>query len=304
MQSVQRRWMIRGMAIAAASLALGWITGRARAGGVPAANPMRFAGTISEQGVPVNGLRDITVVLWDSGVPNSGTILCSTAAGSTPVVQGRFSVPLTDACTRVIQGSLTTVPVTTNSTDVWSEVQVGGVSFGKQKVSAVPFAMMAGAVNGVVTSSAIVPSSAVDGSLGRGAGGASIYNDGVAQALVLRGNNAKVAVDDNLDVKTNVSAGGAITAAGDIRTTAGRIQVGVYVRELTDAYDVSCLNGDPAVGGGGECRQNYDQMVLRSRPIVSGSTPTGWHSVCMNHNNSSITNPPLKIYVLCLSRGR
>jgi hypothetical protein len=305
MQSANRRWMVKGIALVMVGLAVGWISGRARAGGVPAVTPMRFAGTISEQGVPVNGLRDITIVLWDSGVPSSGSILCSTAAGSTSVVQGRFSVPLNDTCTKIIQGSLTTTPVTPNATDIWSEVQVGGVSFGKQKVSAVPFAMMAGAVNGIVTSSAIVPTSAADGSLGRGAGGASIYNDGTAGALVLQGNSAKVVVNDNLSVKTNVTTGGAITAGGDIGTTGnGRINVGVYAREAADVYDLSCLNNDTAIGGGVECHQNYDQMALQSRANLDGTRPYGWHGICMNHDNSSATSAPQKLQVICISRGK
>lgn len=305
MMHANRRWRVRGAALAVlGATAVGWLSGRALAGGVPAVTPMRFAGTISEQGVPVNGLRDITIVLWDSGVPNSGTILCSTAAGSTSVVQGRFSVPLNDACTKIVQGSLTTVPVTPNVPDVWSEVQVGGVSFGKQKISAVPFAMMAGAVNGVVTSSAIVPSSAADGSLGRGAGGASLYNDGTIPALVLQGNAGKVHVNDLLQVKTNVTAGGSITAASDISTTGGRIQIGVYAREASNAYDIGCLSGDTAIGGGVECHQDWDQMALQSRANLTSGVPTGWHGVCMNHNNSNLVGTPQKIQVLCLSRGR
>jgi len=301
-------WFVRISIVAlGATAAVGWLAGRARAGGIPAANPMRFTGTVSEQGVPVNGQRDITINLFDDAT--AGTLLCSTVSAQTAVVQGRFSVPLIDTCTKFIQGdNLTT---TLNRPDSWVEVQVGAVSFGRQKVGAVPYAVTAGAVNGIVSSTAILPSSAQDGVLGRGSNGASIYNDGTAGSLIITGTggNKSITLKDNVIAGGNVGAA-SFSTAGDVTVSgSGKMLLGVYVNSANDTYDVSCnlqTNGltDTALGGGIDCHADYDQMQLQNRPNVSSGRPTAWHGLCMNHSNSGLQGPPAAIYVVCAKYGK
>jgi hypothetical protein len=302
-------WFVRTSIVAlGVAGALGWLAGRARAGGIPAANPMRFTGTISEQGVPVNGQRDLTINLYDDAA--AGTLLCSTVAPQTAVAQGRFTVPLVDTCTKFIQGD--NLSSTVNRPDSWVEVQVGGVSFGRQKVGAVPYAVTAGAVNGVVSSTAILPSSAQDGVLGRGANGASIYNDNVAGSLIITGTggNHSITLKDNVIAGGNIAAGSFSTAGNLTVTGSGKVLLGVYVNYAGDVTDVGCrqTNGvtDTALGGGVDCHQDYDQMVLRSHPtpVVEGALPTGWYGLCMNHSNSGITSAPQAVYVICAQYGK
>jgi len=300
-------WFVRISIVAlGATAAVGWFAGRARAGGIPAATPMRFTGTVSEQGVPVNGPRDLTINLYDDAT--AGTLLCSTVSAQTAVVQGRFTVPLVDTCTKFIQGD--NLSSTVNRPDSWVEVQVGAVSFGRQKVGAVPYAVTAGAVNGIVSSTAILPSSAQDGVLGRGSDGASIYNDGTAGSLIITGTSANknIMLKDNVTVGANVGAGSFSTAGNVTVSGNGKMLLNVYVNSATDAYDVSCFQTggftDTALGGGVGCHPEYDQMALLSHPNVGSGQPTGWHGQCMNHSNSGLKGPPATIYVICAKYGK
>src|SRR5258708_34568241 len=100
--STKHPWFVRTSIIAlGVTAAVGWLAGRARAGGIPAATPMRFTGTVSEQGVPVNGQRDVTINLFDDATV--GTLLCSTVSAQTAVGQGPFTVPPGDPVTNVLQ---------------------------------------------------------------------------------------------------------------------------------------------------------------------------------------------------------
>jgi len=305
MSPSKNRFAVKATVVAVvAAVAVGWVAGRARAGGISASKPMKFEGTILEQGVPVNGQRDITINLYDDGT--AGTLLCSTPAGSTSVVQGRFVVQLVDACTPYLQGSATGT-ILANRPDSWVEVQVAQVSFGRQKIGAVPYAVMAGAVNGVVTSTSVLPAAATDGLYGRGGGGASIYNDGTAQSLVITGNNGggpkKITLADQVSVTSSLSAA-SLAATGDITTSGGRVGIGVYVNTGADVADVACNSGDVAISGGSDCHADFDQMLLQSHPNLVNNVPVGWHFMCMNHSNSGLQNAPKSSWVLCMSHGR
>lgn len=307
----KHRHVVRGLMVAVAlSVGVGFFVGRARAGGVPGANPLRFAGTITEQGVPVNGQRVIDVIVWDD--PTAGNVLCTTSSGLVNIVQGRFSVPLVDDCTKAIQGDLAAQPsALPNHPDTWVEIKVNAASFGRQKIDAAPYALMAGAVNGAVTSTVIAPISAADGTLGRGAGGASIYNDGTQQAMVVTGNKGsgagKVVLKDNVTVGNSVSVGaGGVSTSGDVTAT-GRFGLGHYFRDLTNqsSAEVYCNPGDIVVGGGAICKVSPDdQLLYASYPVWDGGQNYGWHAVCANHNNSGLQENPTLIRAICLSHGK
>jgi hypothetical protein len=261
--TTKHSWRVRTSIIAlGATVAIGWLAGRARAGGIPAANPMRFTGTVAEQGVPVNGARDITINLYDDAT--AGTLLCSTVSAQTAVVQGRFTVPLVDTCTKYLQGDA--LSSTANRSDTWVEVQVAAVSFGRQKVGAVPYAVTAGTVNGVVTSTAILPTSAADGVLGRGSAGASIYNDSTAGSLILTGNGTsgtkKITLNDSVQIQNDLTAAGKVTAPN--------VDVGTH---LTSAgAPVAIFGGMWCTGSGGE-----SNVATKVNPITGAATcPAGF----------------------------
>jgi hypothetical protein len=270
---------------------LGWSIGRARAGGVSISMPMQYAGSMAELGVPVSGIRDVTIVLWNDAVASDPVAnrLCITNSPTTSVAQGRFTVSLDNACTAKIQ----------SNPDAWAEVQVGGVSFGRQKIGAVPYALTAGAVQGLVAASAVNPLYNDDGASGRGGGGASIYNDGnTKQKLVITGNTSSGSAKARIGLVDDVSVGNDLAVGGDLTPT-GRIHLGVYVNTAHDVASVSCNGTDVALSGGGDCHQDYDQMILQSHPITTSGRPSGWALVCMNHDNSGITSSAANLYVVC-----
>src|SRR5271170_32554 len=261
---LQTRWWIGGStALACGSLLVGWWAGNARALGIPSPNALVYSGMLTEQGVPVQGSQALSVVLHstDGSTPALDTQLCSTTV-TTTVTQGRFTISLPDACT-------TAIATTANA---WAEVLVGGQSFGYQRIGAVPYAVMANAVNGQVNSTAVLPSYAADGTLGRGAGGASIHNDSTLNSLVVQGSNSTSpdAGPHNVLLKDNVTAAGNLNVSGTEAVggavSASKFSLGAYVVQVTDTGDVYCNAGDLAASGGFYCHDDYDQISLQSYP--------------------------------------
>jgi hypothetical protein len=310
------RWLWTGaLTLLAASASVVWWT-RARAAAIPATNALHYAGTLSEKGVPVDGPRDITIVLWSDSVSDAAEDrLCVTQSGSTPVAAGRFEVLLDDSCTTAV-GS---------QRESWAEVQVGGISFGRQKIGAVPYSVISSKVDGIVLSDAVLPNYANDGSQGRGAGEASIYNDGGSlKELTITGNNSgaaghKIGLLDDVRVGRDLTVNGQATVKGNLAIN-GKAGIGVYVNETHTAnvYDQMCnFNAatglyDRAISGGGICGPG-DTMIMESRPVFTtstnnghnsgGSAPVGWHIVCINHD-FAFQNNPAHIYAVCLSHGQ
>jgi len=148
--SRKHHWLLTGgLSLLVTAGVAGWRVSRARAAAIPVLNALHYSGTISEKGVPVDGSRDIDIVIWKDGQSVLATDqLCLTKGGSTPVAAGRFEVLLDDLCT----SALATSP------ESWAEVKVSGISFGRQKIGAVPYAVSASSVEGVVKPSYIAPS--------------------------------------------------------------------------------------------------------------------------------------------------
>ena len=118
---------------------LGHRLGSAHAEGIPLSGALQYAGTIDEDGVPVNGFRNLHIGLWSHATSTDETayLQCVTDAPSHPVTNGRFVVVLDDACTTAVR----------RHADLWAELTVEGGAFPRTRLGAVPFAVQAG--NGV-----------------------------------------------------------------------------------------------------------------------------------------------------------
>lgn len=316
----KKRWLVTGCgALTLSAGGSAWLARRARADGIPPTNALHYSGTLLEKGVPVDGPRDITLVLWDDAQAGAAADqLCITQAGSTPVAAGRFEVPLADGCTTAV----------TAKADTWVEVQVGGVSFGRQKVGAVPYSAVSSTttdVTGTVHPSVIAPLAVADGSLGRGANDASIYNDATRKTLVVTGNNAggkhSVTLADSVVIGATAGAGaltvnGASSFNGNLTTT-GKFGAGIRVLEIDNngalvkqpsdggfnvaQISLTCDSSEVAIAGGAECAAGY--WLAKNRPLFAGNTaadnsPRGWHALC---RNGSEFETPLYEYVLCMA---
>ena len=148
----------KATAAAAALLApaIGLAAWAAHADGIPAEPAMYYSGTLEEDGFPVDGMRDIRLVLWDDPTSTAvGNRLCrATPPGDTMVEEGRFRIPLEDtgACTQAIR----------DHSEVWIEVIVESVSLGRSKIGAVPYAIEAeSAQNGAPAGSIVAFGGAV-----------------------------------------------------------------------------------------------------------------------------------------------
>lgn len=142
---MKRRVLVLSLALAGAcAVAVGYHVGRARASGIPTANPLAYSGTLLNNGQPDNGTHFILLKLWTTGSTTSPA--CSTIpAGSIQLSNGRFTLPLDASCLPVIHGN----------PDVQVEVVVDGVSMGKAPLSAVPYAVEADTASNFAPGSAI-----------------------------------------------------------------------------------------------------------------------------------------------------
>jgi len=298
MRWTRNRWLLTGgLTLLAVGASAGWWIGGARAAAIPAVNALHYSGTISEKGVPVDGPRDIDVLIWQDGQSTlPADQLCVTTGGSTPVAAGRFELLLADTCT----AALATHP------EAWAEVKVAGVSFGRQKIGAVPYAVSASSVEGLVKPSVILPSYTPYGTYQLGAGQASLYNDGTnLKRLVVTGNDSsggtrKIGLYDDVSVAGTLAVVGTVTAP-DITIT-GRANLGVYVKTSTagNINQLDCNVGDTAISGGGFCNQ-ADSFMAETRPV--GSPPTGWYVRCINHDFAFFSTPN-NMQVVCMSHGK
>jgi hypothetical protein len=131
---------------------------KAFADGIPSPNALYYAGTLTEGGVLVNGLRAITVNLWPDGT-TAGMPLCTTLPQMASVNGGRFRVPLPPACKSAVN----------QNANAWVEVVDGSTSLGRTPVGAVPYSVEADhAVNATLAANA---TSAVTAATANAAGG-------------------------------------------------------------------------------------------------------------------------------------
>ncbi|MCB9639360.1 MAG: tail fiber protein [Myxococcales bacterium] len=103
----------------------------AQADGIPAPNTLNYAGTLQENGTPVNGNVSVIVTLYDAAT--GGTSLCTTSA-NTSARDGNFRISLHDSCVDAVR----------QSPNAYVEVTYKGqVIPGRNKLAAVPYAVVA-----------------------------------------------------------------------------------------------------------------------------------------------------------------
>ena len=125
-----------GIFLAVAALVGAYHLGRARADGVPTVTPLFYGGMLEDNGRPVEGRRDLTIRLWDAAT--GGATACTTAVVNVEFAAGRFRVPLDASCAGAVR----------SNPNLWAEVQIGGTTFPRSKLGAVPYALEAGRASG------------------------------------------------------------------------------------------------------------------------------------------------------------
>ena len=125
-----------GVFLAVAALVGAYHLGRARADGVPTVTPLFYGGMLEDNGRPVEGRRDLTIRLWDAAT--GGATACTTAVVNVEFAAGRFRVPLDASCAGAVR----------SNPNLWAEVQIGGTTFPRSKLGAVPYALEAGRASG------------------------------------------------------------------------------------------------------------------------------------------------------------
>lgn len=99
--------------------------------GVPQTDTLFYSGVLELDGVPVEGVRNVNVRLFDDGT--TGTLRCETSAAGIVFEAGRFRVPLLDTCTDAVRAE----------PDLFIEVEIAGDTFPRVKIGAVPYAVEA-----------------------------------------------------------------------------------------------------------------------------------------------------------------
>jgi hypothetical protein len=128
---MKRLWMIATSVVLGGAFVIRYAIGA----GVPSQDPLYYTGLITESGSPPpDGPRSIVLRLWKSATSlDANDLACSTTRPNTPVTSGRFRIALDPSCPSAIAAN----------PELWVEVEVGGVSLGRSKIGAVPFAIEA-----------------------------------------------------------------------------------------------------------------------------------------------------------------
>ena len=75
--------------------------------------------------------------------------------------------------------------------------------------------------------------------------------------------------------------------------------------DTTDDAQIACLPGEVATGGGIEVTNGStaDMRAISSRPVSSGSEPTGWYARAFNvdHDENDAGNISVRAYAICAS---
>lgn len=119
-----------------AALALGSVltllVQRVRAAGIPETGTLTYSGYLTTaDGEPVNGAMSIAVMVYPAA--EGGDLVCEAGGVRVEVEDGRFQVPLSDACTTAVKAS----------PELWVEVNVAGAPVARTKLGAVPYAVEA-----------------------------------------------------------------------------------------------------------------------------------------------------------------
>jgi hypothetical protein len=131
-------------------IALGYLSSRAYAAGIPTSNALTYSGVLSDlAGTALTGTKKIQVSLLNRATPD-GVTQCTAGPEMKTLVAGGFQMDLT-ACAKAIS----------STPDLWVEVFVDGASLGRTKLGVVPFAVEAG--HSTTSDSATAAAGALDG---------------------------------------------------------------------------------------------------------------------------------------------
>ena len=109
-----------------------YFAGRARAAGIPATQALTYSGVLTDAtGTPMTGTVPIQIALFDAAT--AGNQACVTVSAPQTLVGGAFQIALPDACTTAVAAN----------PDLWVDVLVSGLSVGRTKLGAVPYAVAA-----------------------------------------------------------------------------------------------------------------------------------------------------------------
>ncbi len=134
--NIRKTSMLAALGFSAVVSVVAYRVGRARADGVPTVSPLYYGGVLEDGGTPVEGMRNVTIRLWDAAT--AGTAACTTVAPGTAFAAGRFRVELDAACTGAVRAN----------PNLWAEVLVDSTTFARTKLGAVPYALEAGRAAG------------------------------------------------------------------------------------------------------------------------------------------------------------
>jgi hypothetical protein len=113
---------------------------RVYAENVPATTPLFYAGTLEEAGQLVDGMRTVTLTVWDK--ESEGKQVCQSITENLSVSAGHFRMAVSDACASELRAA-------NKPADVWIALSFKDGSGtphdipGRTKVGAVPFALRA-----------------------------------------------------------------------------------------------------------------------------------------------------------------
>lgn len=149
---IHRLWLLAVPVVGAVAMMVVVNLRSASADGIPATTPLFYTGKISENGLPVTGVRPIVVDLWDDvASPDVAHRKCETVVAAATVTNGSFRVALDATCLAAIH----------QNRDLWVEIFVGTASLGRRKIGAVPYAVEAAHAADVPASALVLPSSLV-----------------------------------------------------------------------------------------------------------------------------------------------
>jgi hypothetical protein len=272
------------------------------ADGAPTGNPLYYAGTLIESGQPVDGNRSITINLWPNATPTSGeSVLCATSLASVPVVGGRFRVALDSTCT----GAVSAHP------DVYIEIIENGVTLGRSKIGAVPYAIEANhavaasnathATSADSATQATSASSATHASTADSANHASSADSATNATTCTNATTATTCTNatnatnctnaTNATNCTTASSAASASVATAVAAASVRIEqtncaqqnVGTGGAGYGNVYtDCTCHSNEVAVSGGAFAGNQTNWIDDSENGVVGGGSMSTWRVACVD----------------------
>ncbi|HYP91070.1 MAG TPA: hypothetical protein VEQ59_23050 [Polyangiaceae bacterium] len=130
--SAKRRQLFGAGVVLLAAVVGSVVAVRASAAGIPTPNSLTYTGYLeTPQGEPLNDQVSVAIKLWDDLA--NGNVACEMAGTTLKPVSGRFQLQLSDDCTSAVSANA----------NLFLEPLVNGVSLGRSKLGAVPYAVEA-----------------------------------------------------------------------------------------------------------------------------------------------------------------